>query len=96
MDLPGEAEGPEAETGDPVVGLELNVDEDDEYLLSYSPPSPPPSSPTSYPLSPPESQPGIGGGACRLSLRPGAPPPRAGILGASHRPGATQPPGPVG
>ena len=33
-DLPGEGEGPEPQAGDPDLGVELDVDEDDEYLLS--------------------------------------------------------------
>ena len=32
-DLPEEGEGPEGQAGDPKLGLELDVDEDDEYLL---------------------------------------------------------------
>ena len=33
-DLPGEGEGPEPQASDPDLGLELDINEDDKYLLS--------------------------------------------------------------
>ena len=64
------------------LGLELDVDEDDEYLLKWSPPPPPPS-----PLPPPDGA-ALAAGAARGR----GPPPWARIPGAERGPRATPPP----